>query len=696
MSRLFKIISLFLILFLAAGCVYYNTFYHAKKAFKEAEARRMQGGRSGAKAGASGYKKAIEKTDKVIEKWPNSKYYDDALYLNGVSHYYTENYGKAEKRFREIVVNYPESKFFRESRLYLAKSRLKLGEEASAMSLFEELFSESKDKEIKAEAALALGEYYFENKQYDNAENYFSSLIDSLGNDETKAIAKMYIAESYFARLRYKQALENYLEILDYDLTTQDRFNAMFRIGDCYYYLNDIEEGLEYFFELAENELYYDSLASTKLRIARGYEWEGDLVLAEEMYEQVAVENPHRPAGGIANYNLGLIYQYDYEDYKKAKEYYDKAKSLGGRSDIYQDALERSSNIGKLQEYLNREEFDTTATLEEIDGAAETQYLLAELYLMQLAKPDSALQEFEYIPKEFPESYLAPKALIAIALMKRDYYDDTAAFTENLRRVLKEYPRSDFVPEAIGMLGLAGTIADSGYAAQYYEKAERFIFDENNIDSAGYYYKLVADSFPRSSLNNRAKFALLWMKETYVSPGDSSLYYEYAYFADSFPNTEFGRAASDKLVVKPRIVVEDEETGDTVVVQLGEKKPEEDTTVQRILTPEEKYHIDPNGITVFEVQRNPNRFDKEFIYPPAAYGLEFEGELFLYFQVKINPFGEVDEIRLMNPTPYEELDQEATETVMTAHWDNIAWIPPELMDSWWVYKYPVKRPSSLR
>lgn len=697
MNRLVNILSLTLILMICLGCVYYNTFYYARKAFNEAESKRKTAGRRAGKTGAGQYKRAIEKSDKIIEKYTTSKWYDDALYINGVSHYWTENYSKSEKRFRELIANFPESKYNKEAHLYLAKSKLKLGEEAVAMTLFEELFVESKEKWIKSEAALALGEYYFENKEHDKAEQYFNSLVDSLGNDEEKVIAKMYIADGNYSRFRYRQALEDYVEILDYRLTSADKFKAKFRAGECYYYLNDIEAGMEYFSELAGNELYFDSLPAVKLMIAQGYEWDGDLILAEEVYEEVAIENPRHPAGATANYNLGLIYQYDYEDYKKAKEYYDQAKSVGSQSDIYQDALQRSSNIGKLQEYLEREELDTTATQEEIDKAAETQYLLAELYLIQLDKPDSALQEYEYILDNFHDAYLAPKALIAIALLKRDYYDDTTACDTILRMVQEDYHKSDFVPEAIDLLGLAGTAADTGYAAVYYTKGEDFVFDEENIDSARHYFHIVADSFPRSRLNNQAKFALLWLTETYDSPEDSSLYYAYAYFADSFPNTQFGRAANRKLVEKPKMTREvEEETQDTLFATTESYDDEDvvDTSEQRYVSPEEKYFLGPDGeMTLFEVQEGPYRFDKEFRYPPAAYTLEFEG--YLYFQVRIDPFGDIADIKLMNPTFSEELNEEATETVLSGHFKT-HWIPPELVDFWFVYKYKIELPRSLR
>ena len=71
------------------GCVYFNTFYNAKLIFSEAE--RMRAEKEGESLGNiinDKYKKVIEKSNVVINDYPDSKYLDDALFLIGRSHYY--------------------------------------------------------------------------------------------------------------------------------------------------------------------------------------------------------------------------------------------------------------------------------------------------------------------------------------------------------------------------------------------------------------------------------------------------------------------------------------------------------------------------------------------------------------------------------------------------------------------------------
>lgn len=702
MIKLSRILVLALLLLLGAGCVYYNTFYYARKAFNEAESERKSDKRGGGIGRAKGsYQRAIEKSDKVIEKYPGSGWYDDALFVNGVSRFHIGDYTRAEKRLRELLAEFPESQYAKEARVYLAKTKLQLGDIAEAMTLFEKLFDESKQKEVKAEAAFALGEYYYENKIYEKSRNYFQSLIDSLGDDEDRIYAQSYIADGYFNRFQFREALTQYLKILDYNPDSKEKYRAVFRAGECMYFINDIEQGMEYFNQLADDPLYYDSLGQIKLKIAEGYELDGDLLLAEEVYHEIAVENPNTASGAVANYNLGLIYQFDYEDYQQAKKYYDKATNRKASDEIYQDALQRSTDIGKLEDYKKRHILDTSATRQEIDSVAATQYLLGELYLLQLDKPDSAYQEFEYIIDNFPESYSAPKALIAMAQIRKQYHDDTLSYDSTLREVLKKYAHSDYAPEVIHLLGLAGTAADTGYPLHYFRRAEDFAFDKGNFDSAKYYYNYVVDSFPHSNYNTLARYASIWITEQMASPGDSSLYFAYADFADSFPNNEWAIDAEKKLTAheKPerrRDEPTEESTQTEYLAALEEQEQAsggDDIEGEVQLTLEEKYFIDPDGISIQEVEEGPIRIDEEFRYPPAAYITNFEGTL--YIQIKIDAFGEIVDYRIMNPSPSPELNAEVEKIISVTHFST-GWMDPEEYDTWFVYKYYVAPPLGIK
>ncbi|MBK7142390.1 MAG: tetratricopeptide repeat protein [bacterium] len=343
-TTLFTALSL-LLLYGLTGCVYYNTFYNAKKEFNTAEKMRKQSGTGS----QSSYKNAIEKSLKVLEDHPNSKYYDDALYVVGASYYHTQQYSKAERRFRELLANFPESEFARQSMVYLAQSKLKLSDHDAAIELFEEIFAGDYDKSYKADAAMELGLYHAEEKDPERARGFFLSIRDSLGNDQQKLTAQSHLADSYFDQFAFSDALKAYLQILGMKPDKNLKYRALHRSAVCSYRLQRINTGLDYLDELAKDQIYYDSLGAIKLTKATGYEYLGDLSMAEATYEDVISTSDNNNWSTIANYQLGLIYQFDYDDLTTAKEYYDKAVRGNQSLDAGKDAVQRSADIAKLQ-----------------------------------------------------------------------------------------------------------------------------------------------------------------------------------------------------------------------------------------------------------------------------------------------------------------------------------------------------------
>lgn len=709
--------------FMLSGCVYYNTFYNARKNFNEAENSRMESEKRGGRRVVSSakYKTAITKASVVLEKHPDSKYYDDALYVIGVSYYWTEEYLRSQRKFRELLANFEESEYVIRSKLYLAKCKLALDERAEAVTIFQSLLETVKDAEIRAEAAFAIGDYYFEQGEYTEAEEYYQSLVDSLAsNDAEKRRATLKIADGNFSRFNITDARQRYLEVLDMNPDEQEEYRTRFALGACSYFLQDIAGGIESFQALADDERYYDSIGSIRLKIARGYELDDDLILATEEYEAISVESERSPASGAALYNLGLIYQFDYEDLDRALEYYNAAKKKGRpRNPFYEESVKRAADITKLADFQIGLERDSSTTLDQLDKASRAQLRLGELFLFDLDQPDSAINAFNYAVDSFPEAYYTPRALISMALAHRDYLDDTTTFDSLAHLALERYPKSDFYTEALAALDLTGSAVDSGHPASYFKRAETWLTEKSNLDSARFYYQWVVDSFPRSKLSPQAQFSLIWLQEQQqVTEGDSTVIFAYAELAESYPEHEFGKLASGITSgaagrsQSPELPVDEladnlekseaelaaeqddrDETDSDETAADGQDGPfsAEDLT----LNPELRFYIGQKNQQLWDAPKSPAKLrDLDFIYPSTAAS---QPEFFdLYYQVKLDYDGSVLESLLMNPTEFEELNEGITEQV-----DNFIFNMSNLGDlgygdGWFVHKYRVKKPDYLR
>lgn len=695
-----------------SGCVYFNTFYNARKAFNEAETARKQSLSKGRETiQKAKYEQAIEKSLKVTEQYPNSGYYDDALYVLGVSYYYTNQQLKCERRLRELMANFPKSKYIDEATIYLAKSKLKQEDEDEAIILFEQIFNGDFDKGYKTESALGLGNYFFDLREFDKARPYFMAVRDSLGNDIQKRWAQANIADSYFEQYNFKEALGNYQQLLGMGPDKDETYHATYQSAICSFRLQSIEPGMDYLNKLIADQVYFDSLSALKLRLAEGYELDGDLIQAENYYTEVANESKNNISVAEANYRLGLIYQFDYDNLTRAKEYYDNASKANRATLAGQDAFQRSTDIGKLDEYKERVKLDSLITQEMIDDAAARQYELAELYWFNLNKPDSAINEMKYLIETFPTSYDAPKAMIALSSMVRSFEGDSVKADSLLNQVVNDYPNSDYKPEALGALNLQGSHADSGYPAYYLKRAEDYLVDREMLDSARYYYQLIVDSFPDSKYYLQSRFALIWITETYESPGDSSVFFAYQELADSFRGTEWATLAKEKIFVEPekkttgRRPVDQKDTVKAIEdIDSLPGKPADTGTTSGYTEQLQSIYISESGDTLPLFTSQPVQVREPFVYPTEAFYLEWEGDL--YFQIKLDFSGEVLEYRLMTHSTSPELDRRAERTVKTLRFDqlDVSKIVAELElepaaeggGYWFVFKYRVFLPDHLR
>ncbi len=706
--RLLILASLAAALACTPGCsVYYNTFFNAKKAFNSAESKR-EDSKTGT-GGETDYRRAIEKATKVVENFPNSKYYDDAVRILAISYYHTKQYSRAERRFRELLADYPESQWVKEATLYLAKSRLQLDEVEDANAIFEDIFQKDFPKESKAEAATALGEYYFDNEEYELSQKYFLAVRDSLGNDVQKRTAQMYVADAHYELFRYRDALGAYLQVLGMDPDAGEKYHATYRAALCSYQLQRITDGMAYLDGLVEDEQYFDSLGILQLTIGTGHEYDDDLAAAEAMYMKVINSTERKAWIADAYYRLGLIYQFQYDNLQEAKSYYDKSVEASRTGDIGRDALQRSSDIGKLSTYTPKH-LDSTATQTAIDDAGYTQYLLGELYWFNLGKPDSAIAEMQYLVDSLPTAYVVPKGLIALAQMRREYLGDSLGADSLLRLVVTQHVGSDYIPEALALLGLNGTAADTGYAEQHIRRAEHFLVDEKNIDSARVHYQYVVDHFPDSKYNLTAKFATIWLTEMYQSPGDSSVIVAYQTFVDSFPGTDFAREARSRLGQarsqptsgnRPTVA----EEGDTTRQQAMKADTAGSDTTGGYIDPREALYYRPNGDTLADIKLEPVDTAEVFEFPErASTGDRYDWTL--YYQILVDFSGRVIDYELKIPSEVEEINERASLTVASLTFEAIEVSnrvvdaglkeSPDKKGHWFVYQFKVTKPEHLR
>ncbi|MCC6963454.1 MAG: TonB family protein [candidate division Zixibacteria bacterium] len=487
----------------SSGCVYFNTFYLARKNFNQAESSRKKEKRDKASGGEiKGYQEAIKKCSKILSEHPNSSWVDDALFVIGKSFYYLGDYAKAERKFRELLSSFPESQFADESRFFLGKSRYQLENYMLAREMFTEYIAESKKTEWRAEATYLMAEMARSEEKNDEAIKYYQEFAETYRSDFRRQEAMFKMGELQYLQQNYAAAEKSFALAAQLANEPKAKLSARYEQGRALYMLDSVAAGLALFEELRAEQQDSVYLGNILLRIAEGKNLLGDEREAVLYYDDIATNFAKRVESAEAYYHLGEIAQNQMDDLGVAKDMYLLA-SKEQRGDKWRaQALEKVSDITKFETYRAALASDSSETV------VTNRFLLAEMYRTDLERPDSALAEYTTIVDQHPTSDIAPRALLAIGWLYENHYRDTAKAHVYYERVVNEYPKSDAVQQAVKLLQLEGAEPYELYPDKLYAMAETQYFDQHNLDSARILFTKLIEEFPSSRLVPQADFAV--------------------------------------------------------------------------------------------------------------------------------------------------------------------------------------------
>jgi TonB family protein len=499
----FRLLLIAQIGLLSSGCVYFNTFYLARKNFNQAESARKKDKRDKASgAELKGYQEAIRKCSKVLSESPNSSWVDDALFIIGKSYYYLGAYDKSERQFRDLLSSFPESKYADESRFFLGKARYQLENYTLAREIFGEYLEDSKSNEFRAEATYLMAEMARSDERFDEAIDFYNQFSARFKSDFRRPEVQFKIGELQFQKEQYAAAERSFALAADLTNDPKSRLNAKYEQGRALYALDSVAAGLTLFEKLRDEQKDSVYLGNILLRIAEGMNLQGEEREAILLYDDIAVNFAKRIESAEAYYRLGEIAQEQWGDLVTAKEMYLLA-SKEQRGDTWRaQALEKVSDISRVETYLASMASDTT------EAAVTNRFLLAEMYRTDLGRPDSALAEYKVIVDQYASSEVAPRSLLAIGWLYESHYGDTAQAQSYYQQVIDKYPQSDAVQQALDLLDLEGAEPFALYPDKIYAMAEEQYFDLRDLDSARSLFSRLVDDYPQSRYVPQAEFAI--------------------------------------------------------------------------------------------------------------------------------------------------------------------------------------------
>jgi len=369
------LIPFFFIMF--SGCAYYNTFYNAKKFYKEAEkdrkkrekmllvelspeekARRKKSGQATTNTGniasskeMQNYQRAIEKASRVLEFYPQSKYIDDALILLGKCFYYRRDYNKALRKFEEIIKLYPDSEFIPYARLLMAKTYVGLENFDEAENQFRNITLDNNiDNKIIEEAKFELGGLYYEKGDYELAAENYKSTAKEADDKLIRAMSLYRLGECLIQLKQYHDAPKILNQAVKASPNEDFKSQATYKLGEAQSMIGDYDTAVKTYSNLLSKEFEKTRIPKTKLALAENLSKKGDLQEALKWYDNIIEEHKRTDASARSYFAKAEIEEFVNINYKKAKENYDQVRAEFSSSLIAPEAKDRSDNIRILLE----------------------------------------------------------------------------------------------------------------------------------------------------------------------------------------------------------------------------------------------------------------------------------------------------------------------------------------------------------
>ena len=595
----------FALLFLAccltlSACVYFNTFYNAKKFFRQAEKERVKheedyagwafdGAGPELQRGRSNqadqlYDKAARKASKVLDKYKESDLVDDAMLLMGKAFYWRGEYLQAMESFRDLETNFPASEYFDEARYWRAQTLESQRIYGQAQQLYRTIFEDA-EKEIAVQAGVRLGEMAFEREDYVAAIQEFRTTVEAYPDNRSQAQLWLRLGEAQMAledEARLADALKSFRNVLDAGPNADQEYRARLSSGRGLYALGQEEQALKVYVDLLKEGRFRNFEGRTRLLIGESYQERRLLEQALGEYGQVRDDFPTTPSAAMALYRTGLLHLQEYGDTELAREYFEETnrESAGSQGVLLaQEMLAYLGRLGHLQARVHRADSLYADSLGAVQGplvwsegwqipdladsttsgkvvvaqnieVLDDLFSACEVYRDDIGQADSAVAYYQEVIRRFPDSDQLPRAVFSIAWIYREMRSDEAAADPYLTRLIEEFPTSAQANEARQLMGLQARVTGEELAAQEFERIERLRLQEpENL----YAYVPLLDSlslaFSGTVTGARAAFLAASSYENIV--GDTSeAERRYKLLAEEFTETQFGKMALERQKVR--------------------------------------------------------------------------------------------------------------------------------------------------
>jgi len=327
-------------------CAYYNTFYNAKKYYNTAyqDIKKQKSGELSNKA-RQNLEVSIDKSLKLLELYPNSKYVDDAQLLLGKCYYYQNNFIRARDYLYQLLDIYPQSELVPQAKLWLIKVDIQDEKYHNAEIQITNFLNTNIPDNIKAEIYFLRARLYIRNNNYQEAINYYNKSIQV---DKTLRPEALFAIGSIYDSLNnYHQSAIYFKKVFKSNPGEPYNFTSQLKYGIALKKQNEIDLALDNFDELLLKDIDKQQEAKVRLQIADCLMLQENFQTALREYEDIIANYPRTEESAIAYYKLGNFFEQRMK-YKKALQNYIQVEKEFSKSQYADSAKIRQNALFKL------------------------------------------------------------------------------------------------------------------------------------------------------------------------------------------------------------------------------------------------------------------------------------------------------------------------------------------------------------
>lgn len=500
---------------------------------------------------------------------------EEAAYELAGLYFEKENYELAAQEYRQVAQTLNDKSMRAMSLYRLGECLVAQKSYKEATKILKRAVNESPNEDFKSQATFKLGQAQSLGREYELAVRTFSDLLSKEFEAKRIPMIKLELANNLRAKGDLNAAVKRYENIIEEHKKTDASARSYFSLGDIEENISDDFKKAKEDYDLVRGEFPNSAIAPEARRRSDNIATWLDLknAIAE-------LEGRATTADSLNGKTNGKDGEQNREEEKDDAPIDLSSDAMwmnyAGRDRPPPASLQNLSSVDMQRAAASQERqlnaavvgdsvalakhalvtapADSATLAREDEKKKEQKRLqlvqknlsLAELWLLNFNKPDSAIEYYVKVIEAGADSSLSARALFSLGYIFRSLKADTSMADSIFNMLLTIYPQT---PQTVGVrhiLGLPAINDKVDSAKILFLQAEKAYWKSKNSQRALTLYKKASKLRPDSPYSRKADYAIGWLYENAFHDHDKAIT-QYRRIVEDAPESFYAKAINPKL-----------------------------------------------------------------------------------------------------------------------------------------------------